>query len=322
LADAGLREAEFMVEAFERLVKKGFRTPEQMRAKEQDLARAKHNLLRDQEKLRVLEEFTFDRQSAELTAKATEAGRALERLKSSLLSTTNKAKGDLAAAEATARWEQSQLDKLKNQLDNCQVRAPQDGIVVYAKKEGKRVELGASVHFKQSLFSLPDLSRLEVKAFVHESALRRVQPGQKCEVRVDAFPDVLMTGTVGGIDSFYDSVRHWTSGGVKEYATTIRIDGLPQGIVPKPGMSAQVQIQVGELADAMVVPIPAVAGQDGQYHCYVVDGGIAQRRQVVLGDNTDTHVEVKDGLREGEQVVVNARARAMSQQQESSGEIP
>jgi HlyD family secretion protein len=313
LAEAGLQEAKMMVEAYEKLVKKGFRTPEQMRAKEQDLARAQYSVNRDHEKFRVLENFTFERQSVELAAKAEETERELIRLKANAQAAGNKAKTDLAAAEATARWERSQLEKFKKQLESCQVKAPRDGIVVYAKQEGKRVELGATVHFKQQLFSMPDMSQIQIKAFVHESALRRIELGQKAEARIDAFPDVVMTGTVERIDSFYDSVRHWMSGGVKEYAVIVRIDALPKKLSPKPGMTASTQISAGSLADALVVPIPAITERDGAYYCYVIRNETTERRQITIGDNTDSYVEITDGLSEGESVALNARARSLSE---------
>ena len=313
LAASGLQEAEVMVEAYERLVKKGFRTPQQMRAKEQDLARARHAFSRDNEKLRVLEIFTFDRQNAELTAKAAETIRVLERLKANAASAAGKATSDLLAAETTAKWEKSQLEKFKMQLQNCQVRSPQDGVVVYAKQEGKRVELGGTVHFKQQLFSLPDMTHMQVKAFVHESALRRIQPGQKAEIRIDAFRDAVMTGTVVRIDSFYDSVRHWMSGGVKEYIAIVNIDALPASISTKPGMSANVQITTGQLLNALVVPFPAIAEQGGKYVCYVASGDEVIRREVVLGDNTENNVEVAEGLLEGEKIMLNARSRALAE---------
>ena len=322
LAESGLQEAEVMIEAYERLVKKGFRTPQQMRAKEQDLARARHALARDKEKLRVLEIFTFDRQNAELTAKAAETIRVLERLKANAKSAASKATSDLSAAETTAKWEKSQHEKLKKQLENCQVRSPQDGVVVYAKQEGKRVELGATVHFKQQLFSLPDMTHMQVKAFVHESALRRIQPGQKAEIRIDAFRDAVMTGTVVRIDSFYDSVRHWMSGGVKEYIAIVNIDSLPSSISTKPGMSANVQIKTGQLLNALVVPFPAVAEQDGKYVCYVASGDEVTRREVVLGDNTENNVEVAEGLREGETIVLNARSRALAEIRKTPVALP
>ncbi len=318
LAESGLHEAEVMVEAYEKLVKKGFRTSEQMRAKEQDLARAKHSLTRDQEKLRVLESFTFARQSAELSAKAIETARVLERLEANAKSAASKAKSDLAASETTHRWEIAQLEKFKSQLANCQVKAPSDGVVVYAKQEGKRVELGATVHFKQQLFSLPDMKQMQVKAFVHESALRRIEPGQKADIRIDAFPDDVLTGTIESIDSFYDSVRHWTSGGVKEYATKIKIDTVPAKMSAKPGMSANVQIKAGQLSNALVLPFTAVADQEGKYFCFIVQGELFVRREVTLGDNTESHVEVSEGLQEGEIVVMNARQRLLSDVQSGS----
>src|SRR5207247_9766216 len=62
LAEANYEEATSSLEYYDKLVKKGFRTPEQLRAKEQEVMRAQYFLSRDQSKLRVLEEYTRARQ--------------------------------------------------------------------------------------------------------------------------------------------------------------------------------------------------------------------------------------------------------------------
>lgn len=320
LAETDLQEANDVVSHFQMLVKKGFRSPEQLQAKEQSVERAKYMLSRDREKLQVLKNFIRERQEVELTAKAEEAVRELERSKSSAAALISKAETDLQVAEATAQLERNQLEKTEKQLELCDVRAPADGTLVYAKDKNKKIELGASVHFKQTLFGLPNMASMQVEAFVHESEIKKVQEGMPAVIQVDAFPDVALRGRVTAVATFYDATRHWLSGGTKEYATTVLIEDLPEGIALKPGMTAQTRIRVGELSDGVIVPLAAVAQQDKTYYCYVATTDGIERREVVLGENTANYVEVLSGVDAGQRVALDARARLDMEQDQQSGE--
>lgn len=318
LAETDLQEAKDMVEHFEMLVKKGFRSPEQLQAKKQAVERAEYTLNRDQQKLHVLQNFTRERQEVELTAKAEEAVRELERSKSSAAATVSKAETDWEVAKATAELEQQQLARIEKQLELCEVTAPADGTLVYAKDKNKKIELGAAVHYKQTLFSLPDMTSMQVEAFVHESEIKRIERGMPAMVRVDAFPDVPLQGRVMEVATFYDATRHWMQGGVKEYATTILIEDLPESVALKPGMTAQTRIHVGELSDGVIVPLAAVAHGEGAYYCYVVSDDGALRCQVQLGQNTENYVEVLSGVEVGQRVALDARARLEQDENDDS----
>lgn len=309
LAETDLQEAEDMVEHFEMLVRKGFRSPEQLEAKQQAVQKAQFVLNRDKEKLQVLERFTRKRQEVELTAKAEEAVRELERVKSSSAATLTKAETDLEVAEATAELEHQQLRRIEQQLALCEVRAPAEGTLIYAKDKNKKIELGAQVHFKQKLFSLPDLERMQVSAFVHESEVQQVRRGMPAEIKVEAFPELALSGEVSEIATFYDPNRQWMSGGVKEYATTILIDELPTGIGLKPGMTAEVTIRVGDLSEGVIVPVAAVASQGEASYCFRQSNERLEPVPVTLGENTDFYVEILSGLDEGDRVALDARAR-------------
>ena len=277
LARADLQEANDVVDFYRDLVEKGFRTPEQQRAKAQAVERAEYMLARDEERLKVLEKFTRERQEVELTAKAMEAHRELERAKSSAAAVVTKAQTDLDVAEATARLEREQLQRIQKQLGHCEVAADVAGAVVYSKDKTNRIESGATVHYKQKLFSVPDMSKLQVRAWVHESEVRKIAPGLRSVIHVDALPGKQLHGTVRGISTFYDNTRHWLSGGVKEYAAIIRIeDAIGAALIP--GMTSQVTIHVGQLTDSLIVPLAAVTESDGHFYAFVVDeSGVAIR---------------------------------------------
>lgn len=321
LAMSALQDAQAEEEYFRDLVKKGFCTPEQLRAKEQAVKQAEFNVNRDQERLKVLETYTHKRQVTELDAKAEEASREMERAKSSAEAATAKATSDFQVATATAALERKQLERIQGQLEMCSVRAPVDGTVVYSKERNKSISLGSVVHFKQDLFSLPSSNRMKVDAYVHESAVKKVLADMRVEVRIDAFPNVVLRGSVDDVASFYDSTRHWLSGGVKEYATTISLQETSE-LALRTGMTAEVRIFVAEVSNGLVVPLPAVSERDGAHYCFVVAASGVEPRRVELGLNTDDYVEIRSGLEEGERVALDARLRldsgAASQLQPSS----
>lgn len=312
LAKVELQDAEVAVEYYRDLVKKGFRSPEELRAKEQGVERAKYNLTRDEEKLKVLETYVRKRQLVELEAKAIEANRELERAKSSAAAADTKAQTDLEVAVATSELERQKLARVAKQLDFCEIRATADGIVVYAKDKNKTIELGGVVHFKQKLCSIPSSTKMKVDAYVHESVVKKVQPGMKATVRIDAFPNLVLNGTVREVATFYDSTRQWLSGGVKDYATTIALEEVPN-VVLRTGMTAEVRILVDVRPQILVVPLASVAEQSGKHYCFVVAGDAVVPKPVRIGANTNDLVEIIEGLQEGDSVALDAGVRAKSE---------
>ena len=91
----------------------------------------------------------------------------------------------------------------------------------------------------------------------------------------------------------------WFNPDRKVYATTISLEEVPPTV--RPGMSVQVEILVAELADAVLLPVQAVAGTADEPVAYLADG---TQRPLVLGLTNDRMVEVKDGLAVGDQVLL------------------
>ncbi|HEV3083493.1 MAG TPA: efflux RND transporter periplasmic adaptor subunit [Gemmataceae bacterium] len=312
LAKRNLQEAKEKLEHHQTLYKKGFIPLEQLRLKEAELDQKKYEVDRDEAKLMVLEVFTKERQLTELDAKAKEAKRAVERARKTGEATIDKTKSDLEAAQVTERLEKATLATLQRQLDNCTVKAPQDGILVYSKErwydDNSRIQAGSMVHFRQGLFSLPDLSKMRMKVKIHEAMVKKVKAGQKAEVRLDAYPNLIMHGTVSNVATMA-SMDGWYDRSVKEYDTIVDIDDLPLDAGLKPGMTGDVKILVKQLSDVLIVPVQAVGQKEGSHFCFLAGPKGIEKCEVEVGDNNDKFVEIKSGLKEGEQVTLDARAR-------------
>jgi hypothetical protein len=199
-------------------------------------------------------------------------------------------------------------EKLDRQIKNCKLIAPIDGIVVYANDPNRfgssqtQIEEGASVHERQKIFSLPDINKMRVNTKVHESMVDHLKPGLRARIRVDAFANQLLTGTVEEVAPLPDP-SSFLSSDVKVYTTRVSIDKGLTGL--RPGMSAQVEILVANLPNVLSVPVQAVLEYKGKDHVAVMTQDRYEWRDVSLGTTNDRHVEILKGVKTGDRVVLN-----------------
>ena len=227
------------------------------------------------------------------------------------------AEAALDAATKSLQKEEEQLEKLKIQLANCKIYAPHDGMVVYQSEWGRDpIAEGTFVRERQRIIALPNLTKMQVKAYVHESVLDQVDPGQRATVRVDPFPDRTYQGVVESV-GVVPADRGRYSRDVKTYETIVKIEGTVGQL--KPGMTAVVEIDIDRIPDVLAVPIQAVVQIKQDTWCYVEGDGGVEQRMVELGRTNDKFVHVRDGLAEGERVVLNPEV--ILEQTQQAGEI-
>jgi HlyD family secretion protein len=203
--------------------------------------------------------------------------------------------------------EEDRLAYLRKQIENCAIRAPQDGVVVYAngsRWRSRPIEPGTRVYEDQTLFVLPDPSRMEVEVSVHESVGPRVRLGMRANVRLASVADRVIPGRVVSIDQL--SSPNWKiwDDDVRHFLVRVRLDSTPPSALPF--MSASVEFDTGRVPDALVIPVEALAVVDGRPSCYVLADGRLQRRPITTRRATTNLLEVTGGLDEGERVVLHS----------------
>jgi RND family efflux transporter MFP subunit len=326
LAQKELQDAEEKLKHYQTFVKKGFGTPEQLRLKELEVEKARNYVERDKAKLEVLEKYTRKRQEAELKFKAEDAKRELVRTQKSGEANIAKARADVEAARVVANLEKEQLERFKKQLELAVIKAPEDGILVYSQTRywdpQSRVQVGAMVMFQQPIFQLPELDHMQVKVRVHESKVKKIKEGQRAEIRVDAYANKVLQGTVKSVATLSDSADSWRRGGVKEYETIVTIDDRPGGAPRKPGRSAEVTIKVKLLPDVLLVPVQAVTEIEGEHFVYLPNPGGIERREVGVGESNEKFVEITSGPEGGEPVCLDARARGEAESKSAKPKAP
>ena len=218
----------------------------------------------------------------------------------------NGAKAILEYQELRLQRQRDRLALLEKQVENCTIRAPHDGFVIYANNSRPRDlhRAGMPVRQRQQLFYLPDLNDMEVVAMLHESIVDQVDPAMRAKVQVEGIGNRRIEGHVTSIAPL--STFNWRSD-VKYFEGIVKLENVPGGL--RPGMTAEVEIAMPRLENVLAVPSEAVLVENGHDVCFVVHEDGLERREVKLGQVTRDLAEVTQGLEEGEQVVLNPSQR-------------
>lgn len=287
IAEENRATAQNLLDHSRKMLRKGFATPLQVRSDEFAVERSELELKAAQIALTVLEDFTKTKMMTELQATA-EAAKALQRSKDEAL-----------------KLETKKLNRLEAKLDKAVIYAPKDGMVIYANERSRyssvTIELHSAVKEGQSIIRLPDLSNMNAKVLVNESKIELLKDKASANLTIG---DRTFHGKVTAIANQPER-GSWGSD-IKEYATIVSIEGDATGL--KPGMTAEVEVLVDEFPDTLTVPVSAVVEQHGQYFCWVKSANGPERRPLVVAGTNDRKMAVTDGVKEGDQVILNPRA--------------
>jgi RND family efflux transporter MFP subunit len=251
----------------------------------------------------------FDVEQARMQLKVLQMYTKEKQIKS-LNSDVEKAKADEYSKQSSFQLEQTKEKKLERQIEKCVLRAPADGIVVYANDPGRmgqsqaiQIEEGATVRERQKIFSLPDTTKMRVNTKVHESMVDRIKTGRPALIRVDAAANELLHGHVTSIAPMSDANSMFASD-VKVYTTFVALDGDTAKLPLRPGMSAQVEILVEELENVLSVPVQSILQYRGKDFVFLKDGEGFRQEEITLGVSNDQYVEVKKGVKDGDIVAM------------------
>ncbi len=295
------------------LVKKGYRSPEQLEEYRLRLSSISKQIQRDEQKLHNLRTYDHKLKMTTFKGKQTDAGAKLLREESTRDAEIERAQAAIDSARSAVDLHQGELNELEKTLNKCIMTAPLDGTVAYANQpwfdSSQRIRSGSRVFQQQNIYFLPDMSKMQVKLSVHESVINRIKKDQKVSIRLDAFPDVKLKGTISQVaelaaSSFDDA---------KNYDATVLIEEIPSGVALKPGMTAEVEILVGTYDEMLGVPVGAVTEHFQQTYVYVSKVGTFSRRPVKIGRSTHSFVEIVEGLEPGDTVAMDAYQRGTNE---------
>jgi HlyD family secretion protein len=291
------------------LTEKGFETKAKLATDALAVTSASARLEEMQSKQKMLTDYDLSIQQETFSAAVSEARREMERVKKQGESEIAQAVADLNAALRTLELNKSKLDKMTTQFEATKVRAPIDGLVVYAIERSRNssesmIEEGATVRQRQALIKIPDTSQMKVVVKVDESHISQVREGQPAFVVLDSMPDQNFRGKVTKVGLLPDAGDRWGGSGTKKYATEILItDQLPEGV--KPEVSARAEIVITNLENVLTVPIQAVTTVKGKQLVYLRRLGGAEPSEVEIGLFNNKFIEITKGVKEGDEVLLS-----------------
>ena len=234
-------------------------------------------------------------QVARLEAQVDLAEQALRRTQD-LLARNASSQADLEQAEATARSARADLQLQQTRLDRTVVRAPFSGVV------GERlVSVGDYVTPQTELTTLQTVDPQRAAFQVPERYAGLLEVGQEVSFEVAAMSGREFSGIVDFVDP-----RVRLPG--RTITVKARVPNEDRSL--KPGMFIEARLVVDVRPEAIVVPEDAILPLAGQDYIWVATPeGTATRKPVRIGVRTPGFVEIRDGIAEGEQVVVGGVER-------------
>jgi RND family efflux transporter MFP subunit len=192
---------------------------------------------------------------------------------------------------ARATGSSAAVDSLAARLADAEVRAPIDGVVL-----ARFVEPGEVAMINSPLVKIGAADNLILECSIDEADIGKVTVGKRVAISLYAFPQAIARGEVFEILPDADRVK-------KSFLAKVKFLDPPAGL--RSGMTAEANVVIDEHAGALLAPGEAV---DSAGAVFVAVDGRVHRVTPRLGVRDMLRVEVLDGLREGDQVVVSGGA--------------
>ena len=236
----------------------------------------------------------------------TELQRELERASATLA----ELQGELATEKATAEADVSTLtaetkEKMQVATNLSELEAKSVEELIAEGKKGVQAEFtgvisdskvasGAAVSQGMEMFTLESTKNVSVEIQVSKYDFAMLKEGQKATISLG---DNTYQGTLTKINK----VAIPNEKGTPMIGATVKIDNPDENIFI--GVEAKVTVQAASADNVLVVPVEAVnIGNDGSF-CYVLRDGVIAKQTIETGISSDEYMEVKSGLKEGDQVI-------------------
>lgn len=196
----------------------------------------------------------------------------------------------LKLAQAQYNQAVAGLEIAQDNYQEVLVTSPISGKVAYID-----AEVGELVGMQSPVAGVVDLSTAVVKVNISENVVKTLTVGQQVDVQINA----LNKTVPGQIKSIAPKIDTRT----KAFPVEIQIAN-PNGEILA-GMVAKITLATGQVKDALIIPAKAVLDHNGNKKVYVVENGVAREREVKIGISSRDSVEIIEGLKENEKVIVS-----------------
>lgn len=210
-----------------------------------------------------------------------EAGRQLAQLESD----EARLQFSVETADARLRKQTAALERARRDLERTRLHAPFPGTV-----NSIAVDVGDYVSPNRSVMEIVDTRELDFYAELRGAAARGLSLGQKVPVTVDGLE---LTGEIIALQADPDPQTFTHAVRIRLPGDSVRSGDLARTVLPLP-----------VLRNAITAPVTAILHEDGQSFIYRVNNGILNRSPVQTGERVDDWIVVREGLGQGETIVI------------------
>lgn len=232
--------------------------------------------------------------------------------------------------KAQINQQQAAVNSVRYDISKTTINAPISGTVTTLNNEPGEKVLGTISNQGSNIMTISDLSKMECQVEVGETDVAKVKVGDTARIEIDAFPGKDFKGIVYEVGNSAQTTAMGTQEEVVNFIVKIRI--VNNDVDLRPGMSCTAFIEVDKQFDVLSVPIQSVTIREEEKLdkpgdetetgnenlsietsrekeekppevVFIVENGLAKKKDVKTGISDDAYIEIKEGINEGEQVV-------------------
>ena len=196
----------------------------------------------------------------------------------------------------------NQLEKYQSYVPLMELKAPEDGIVIYVDPDRRwgndEIKIGMDVSKGHILLTIPEMSNLMVDFDLPESYRSKTKAGDRVIISPDSLPGVKFEGVISRIATLPVNQIFWDDSSPKIYRSRITLDQQDPRLVN--GMTVQLDVVSEVLKNVLFIPVEAVFEDDSRFFVYRNVDGSPEEVDVKIGRSNDNFVEITDGLKDGD----------------------
>jgi len=212
-------------------------------------------------------------------------------------------KEDLLQKSLTINQLTSTLADANTSMKSLFVVSPANGITIKEQNWSTQQKwgVGDQPYSGSKIIELPDLSQMRAEVRINEVDISKVLPGQRVEIRPDAFSDSAFTGKVELVANLAQNMDYRSK--IKIFPVQIRIDGQSKTLLP--GLTISCKILVSEIPDVLFIPLESLFNEQGIDYVYIKSGSGFKRRNIKTGEVNTDYAIVTEGLEENDLIALS-----------------
>jgi HlyD family secretion protein len=291
---------------------KDFISQSELDQDQQDAERTAVALERAQVDRDIFEEYTLPMTTRDKQVAVEDAQLGLDTASKRAESTLRQKQVAVEQNEKRLKKMQDQLKERQDELAKMILKAPCPGIVIYGDPRyswygmDNNYKVGGEIWGGNTLFTIPDLRIMQVKVQIHEADINKIKTDMVANVTMDTYAGLTLSGKITKIAAIAGGSGNPWNGeqDVKKFDVEVTLEGTTK-VELKPGISAKAEIMIDTRKDAVYVPLQCAFLEAGKQWCYALAADRKPaKREVKPGLSNESYIEILDGLKEGEQVLL------------------